>query len=86
MLHATRGTIIIETYEDLKNSFEVMCKCGHKASSHGFYIYGYGVSLPAQANVSQCCLCGNGGTHLVDGELEFVCKIFDPEEKICQYP
>ena len=79
MLGIHKGYITMETEEDLKKSYDVMCKCGHKASSHGFYIHGYGIFLPAQANVSQCCLCGDGGTHIINGKLEFVCKMFDPQ-------
>jgi hypothetical protein len=80
MLLAEKGMIHVDDYEDMKKSYNIMCKCGHTASSHGFYIPGHGTYLPGTVHVSQCCLCGNAGTHVVDGKLEFVCERFDPEE------
>ena len=77
MLYAQRGYIDVETREDSEKAYNLKCKCGHAANMHGFFIYRYGTMLPATVHVSQCCLCGDAGTVVIDGELKFVCERFE---------
>ena len=55
---------------ELEEAQNLMCKCGHKASLHGFYVNW----LAYTAYISQCCACG-----IKDGS--FICGKFELDDK-----
>lgn len=57
----------------LTDAFDLLCKCGHKLSRHGF-VHVVSVYPGACLRVSQCCMCD-----IVDGK--FVCPEFELENK-----
>lgn len=61
---------------DMEEVFNLMCKCGHKLSHHGF-VRGYG--KPNHFWVSQCVLCP-----IEDGK--FACEEFEAAEIVDAKP